>query len=351
MSDTYADLQLAYPGDDTSANGTNLYGNLKQLYLLKKKNRSLKTMFSIGGYTYSPNYIPVLASESMRATFASSAVSILANLGFDGINIDYEYVTNSDQATQLVDLLKKLRTGLDAYASNTSSSPFLLTFCSPAGPDHYKQLDFQGMDQYLDFWDYMGFDYTGGWSSISGHSANLFEDFNNPLSTPFNTSSALAYYFSEGGIHPSKVNLGSPLYAHAFADTDGPGKPCNGSGTAGSFGSAGIWDYKALPLSGSNVTAHDLRRVGASYTYDKQQRYMISYDTPTIAKIKAEYVVSQGLGGSMWWEVSMDKVGSQSLIATSVGVFGGSAGLDGGYNHLAYPESEYVNLREGFPSE
>jgi chitinase len=154
MSDEWADLQIAYPGDDTSANGTNVYGGIKQLYLLKKNNRSLKTMLSIGGATYSSNVPPVLASDSLRKTFATSAITLMTNLGFDGLDIDYEYVQSATEAAQMVDLLKQLREGMDAYAKTTNSTPFLLSYASPAGPLHYKELDFEGMDQYLDFWNY-----------------------------------------------------------------------------------------------------------------------------------------------------------------------------------------------------
>ncbi len=197
----------------------------------------------------------------------------------------------------------------------------------------------------------MGFDYSGAWDTIAAHSANIYGDESNPLSTPFNTSSAIAYYTEIGCVPPPKINLGSPLYAHAFANTAGPGKPFNGTGSAGSFGIAGIWDYKALPVSGYNATVHNLREVGASYSYDAKQKYMISYDTPTIAKKKAEYVQKQGLGGSMWWEVSMDKSGDESLIGTTVKTYGGSGGLEKSENHLNYPDSMYDNLREGMPDQ
>jgi Chitinase len=41
-----------------------------------------------------------------------------------------------------------------------------------------------------------------------------------------------------------------------------------------------------------------------SYSYDSNKRELVSYDTPHIAKLKAQYVSDKGLGGSMFWEVS-----------------------------------------------
>jgi chitinase len=63
--------------------------------------------------------------------------------------------------------------------------------------------------------------------------------------------------------------------------------------------------------------------------------------------VKAQFVKATGLGGSMWWEVSMDKSGVDSLIGTTVKTFGGVKGLESSQNHLSYPESTYDNLRNG----
>ena len=41
-----------------------------------------------------------------------------------------------------------------------------------------------------------------------------------------------------------------------------------------------------------------------SYSYDASKGELVSYDTPHIATLKAQYVQSNGLSGSMFWDVS-----------------------------------------------
>ncbi|KAH0556020.1 hypothetical protein GP486_006034 [Trichoglossum hirsutum] len=206
------------------------------------------------------------------------------------------------------------------------------------------------MDQYLDFWNLMAYDFAGSWDSVAGHQANLFKSHDNPLSTPFNIDEAVTHYTRAGRIASSKVVLGMPIYGRAFQNTDGPGKPFNGVGVPVTPGSweAGVWDYKALPLA--RHKEHFDSKVGASWSYDGEQRMMVSYDTKEVACLKARYIAEKCLGGGMWWESSADKKGEQSLIGAVAATLGGSnyALLDRSENLLNYPDSKYDNLKSQF---
>ncbi|KAL1991416.1 hypothetical protein VTN49DRAFT_5408 [Thermomyces lanuginosus] len=346
LADSYADIEKRFPGDSQDESGRNLYGCLKQLFLLKKKKRNLKTLFSIGGYTYSPSFSIVSATQAGRKRFASSAVRMIQDLGFDGIDIDWEFPANSTEAKNMVLLLREVRSALDNYSSKYGNNTrLLLSVASPAGPSAYKKLHFRAMDRYVDFWNLMAYEYSGSWSPRAAHSANVYASASHPCSTPFNTDQAINYYISHG-VDPKKINLGIPLYGKSFANTSGPGAPFEGVGAGEWDGSSGIWDYKSLPQPGATV--YELDQPVASYSYDKEKKVMISYDTPNIVRWKGQYILRKGLGGGMYWETSGDKSGNESLIGTLVNELGGSRVLDQSQNLLNYPASKFDNLRAGF---
>ncbi|QKX56772.1 uncharacterized protein TRUGW13939_03879 [Talaromyces rugulosus] len=349
LTDTWSDTDKHYPSDSWNDSGTNVYGCIKQLYLLKKENRKLKVLLSIGGWTYSANFAQPASSEAGREAFAQSATKLVLDLGLDGIDIDWEYPQDDSQAQSYVALLQKCRETLDAAAG--PDRKFLLTIACPAGASNYQKLRLSEMTPYLDFYNLMGYDYAGSWDQTAGHQANIFPSNNTPASTPFSTVAALDYYIKTSGVPPSKMVLGMPLYGRAFQNTQGPGTGYSGVGE-GSW-EQGVWDYKALPLPGAQEEIDS--QIGASWCFDSGSGTMVSYDNVAAGEIKANFIRHNGLGGGMWWESSGDKGGKAaekadgSLIGTFVDGVGGVEALDQLPNNLEFPESKFDNLRAGMP--
>lgn len=345
MTDTWSDIEKHYESDSWNDVGNNMYGCLKQINLLKRQHRQLKLLMSVGGWTYSNNFPALASTQSGRDRFASTCVGLVRDLGLDGIDVDWEYPANTQEGQDYVALLKTVREALDVYARSVAidgATPyhFELTVASPAGPDKLKMLDLPGMDKYLDFWNLMAYDFAGSWDQKSGHQANLYPSFQNPDATPFSISTAVKFHTSHG-VPTDKIVLGMPLYGRAFENTDGPGRPYQGVGP-GTW-EAGVYDFKKLPLAGSDIV-HD-GEAGASYCYNPGTRTMVSFDDWEMARQKTDWIKMNGLGGAMWWESSGDRKGEESLIQIVSDRLGN---LDRRNNCLEYPQSKYDNLKKSF---
>jgi chitinase len=160
LTDSWADCDIRYPpGDTWNDCGKNLYGALKQMYLHKKANRNLKILLSIGGWTYTQERKhldgPASTPEG-RKRFADSCVTLIKDLGFDGIDVDWEYPNSPEQGQQLLLLLREIRAAMDAYAETLPSDDgerphFLLTIAAPAGEQNYRNYPLKEVAETLDF--------------------------------------------------------------------------------------------------------------------------------------------------------------------------------------------------------
>ncbi|KAK6865856.1 Chitinase 1 [Apiospora arundinis] len=342
-SDAFADVGKRYANDDPhnrTLGRNNAYGAVKQLYLHKKWNRNLKTLLSIGGFDFSPKFIPVAADEGRRRVFASSAVKMMADYGFDGIDLDWEYPADAEQAQHFILLLKACREELDKFSfQHRLAYRFLLTAASPAGPVNSHKLDLAGMDPYVDIWNLMAYDYTGSWDNTTGHQSNLYRSPRRPSATKLSTDDAVRYY-EAAGIQPHKILLGLPTYGRSFESTSGLGQAYMGVGVEG----GGVLLYKTLPRPGAQELWDDEAK--ASWSYDNKTRELVSYDTPRSTLYKARYVRRKKLGGAFFWEATGDRAGAASLVNTMSKTLGW---LDESPNHLWYPMSQYDNIRWGMP--
>ncbi|KAJ3486223.1 hypothetical protein NLG97_g6661 [Lecanicillium saksenae] len=337
-SDSYADIQKQYAG--AQKRDSQAQGNIEQIYTMKKQNRNMKALLSVGGFSYSAagKFAPATSTVDGRRRFARSAVELIANWGFDGVDIDWEYPKDKSEAADFVSLLQETRYELDKYANdNNQTYRYLLTVAASAGPSHYKLLNLGAMDHFVDSWHLMAYDYAGSWDTTTGHQANVYADPKNKASTKFNTERAVDDYIA-AGIEPGKIILGFPLYGRSFMQTSGMGESFNGVGQ-GSI-EPGIWLYKDLPRPGATVTVD--HEVLAAYSYDPSAKTLISYDNAESANLKANYLMKKGLGGAVFWEASGDKPGKGSLISTLARSIWP---LESSENMLEYPKSEYANIR------
>lgn len=301
-------------------------GVFGELYNLKKQNRHLKILISIGGWTYSGKMKKVINDDSKRAKMVKSLVALVRLHSLDGIDVDWEYAENPDEARNYVNLVKELRLSLNMLARELriSEHQFDLTVAAPAGPHQRCNLDIKGMDRWLSFWNLMTYDFSGPWTQTAEYQSNLYHG-------AISAAGTVDYYMSQGAA-ASKLVLGMPIYGRGFAKTAGVGSPYGGA--APGTWENGIIDYKHLPLNGSEEKV-DYKSVSA-YCHSKDGTW-VCYDNAETSKMKAQYVQKKGLGGGMWWESSADKpiTNERSLIYSFTQQLGKSH-LDQRPNNLFY---------------
>ncbi|KAF2848088.1 glycoside hydrolase family 18 protein [Plenodomus tracheiphilus IPT5] len=362
LTDEWADLQFQYPGD-APGEGTQLYGNFNQLFKLKQKNQNLKVALSVGGWSYRNNFSPGLNSPEKRLKFCSSSLKLIADLGLDALDIDWEYPADDTDAANLVSTAKVCRKLFDEYAAKYAHGyHFDITISAPAGPQHYVHMPVRELDQYIDGWNLMAFDYQGGgFSNFTGHQSNVYPSRSNPKTTdgwvveenrfrPFNTKEAVDYYKSNIA-DSTKLQLGLPLYGRSFGNVIDLSKEKRGlaakfNGTGSGTWEAGVLDQKVLPLDGSKVYTD--KETIASWSWDAAKKEFVSFDNPKVSIWKTEYLKQECLGGAWFWESSGDLpyANEKSSIRTVVKALGGERNLRLNQNNLYYPQSKYNNVRD-----
>ncbi|KAL7755393.1 hypothetical protein ACKLNR_014491 [Fusarium oxysporum f. sp. zingiberi] len=281
-------------------------------------------------------------TATTRSKFAESAVTLMKDWGFDGIDVDWEFPTDNADADNMVLLLQAVRDELDAYAARYASGyHFQLSIAAPAGSAHYSILRLGDLGRVVDYVNLMAYDYSGIWSSATGHNANLYPNMDTPQATPFNTDDAIKAYLN-AGVPAKKLVLGMPIYARSFLGTSGMGKPYSDVGSANpTLGSweDGVWDYKALSKLDLKTMNDEKAQAQYGICYNSPDIY--SYDTPEIVKKKVAYLKERGLGGAMFWEASGDETGENSLVKAS---FDSLGSIEQSTNLIKYPGSRYRNI-------
>ncbi|KAK6495895.1 hypothetical protein TWF481_002940 [Arthrobotrys musiformis] len=198
------------------------------------------------------------------------------------------------------------------------------------------------LNNYLDFFSFMGYDMGGSFSKVATHAAPFFMATDG--STEFCLADGLEMYLA-AGVLAEKINVLGPIYGHSFAGTDGLGKLFTGPGYSLWGDPNGVPDYNSIPIGGDNVVFED-EKIMASWTYNSQTRGMISFDTPRIVELKTQYIMSRTIGGIGFWAINADKwTYAENLVNTAFTILGGTSVLEQVNNHLGYSSSKYPNIR------
>jgi len=332
LGDSYAAIDRYYPGDTWNQPYRGNYNRINNT--LRAQYPQIRTLISVGGWTWSGLFSDVALSSQSRATFAASCVDFLRQYNFDGVDLDWEYpgggglssnTTRPQDKQNFTLLLAEMRAQLDAAAAQ-DGRPYLLTIAAPAGFDKIANIEADLIHPYLDWINVMTYDFHGAWNlSHSNHHAQLRANPNDPDADPlvaalYNGDAALQAYLA-AGVPADKLTLGIPFYGHAWGGV-APGPFGDGLFEAASFIPPGTWDdWQSGPTGVNDYTEIEQFAAGAGYTrhWDPALRatwlyspslhggHFISFEDSRSLGVKVDYVQRLGLGGMMFWEFSGDR--------------------------------------------
>jgi GH18 family chitinase len=348
-SDAWADYQKGFTAEESvdgvaDSWGDHLKGNFNQLKKLKAKYPNLKTVVTIGGWTFSKYFSDVAATDASRSRFVSSCIDMyirgnLPQIGddpaggtgvaagvFDGIDIDWEFPGSSEGHTgnhygpqdvaNFTLLVAEFRRQLDALGGGH----YLLTAALPSGPGNVAQIEPQ-ISQYLDLAHIMTYDMHGAWET-SGPANLQAPTFASPLdpSPPgLTVDNAISAYIARG-VPANKITMGVPFYARGWQGVPDNGRhglyQPTGPGTDPYPFSqqAGVAFYKELLADGklTNATVYWDPTVKGTWIYDGNNFFTV--ETPKSLSAKRQYIQDRGLAGVMMYSLEADEPSTTPLL-------------------------------------
>ena len=344
LCDEYADFQITTLPELAGINyGAPYAGVLGAIAILKIKNPHLKIGISVGGWTRSGDFSAVAKDKNKRHNFASNIVKFVSYLGYDFVDIDWEYPTavrqpdpegngvqidegckgSEDDTENFTLLLQEIRNELDALEEKNGKY-YELSVAMSASPEMMKKIQYDKVLKIVDFANMMTYDLNGAWSPFTAHHSALYTndayDHDTMLEAEYSVDTCVKYLEDTYGstIDYKKIVIGVAPYTRGWGgvkddglDKDNPG--LYATATPNSIKSAdgttsGTYGFYELPtlITQYNLVEYFDDKAKAAYYYSPTHGIFFTCDNEQSVAAKGKYVREKGLGGLIAWMASLD---------------------------------------------
>jgi len=264
-----------------------------------------KLLLTFGGWGNNEGFAAMVSTEDSRQNFISNLLDLMDNYGYDGIDLDWEHPSNSTETNNLTLLVQELR---DAF--NSVNPEFMITMAVGASNWSGQHYEYEIINENIDWFSMMGYDFHGSWSSHAGHNAPLYQS--PPGDPDGSVHTGVNYLVNTRNIPVEKLNLGVPFY----------GKKFNASAINGSYSGAvtDIWYDEASDMVAAGWEYYWDEDAYCPYLLNTSHNQLVTFDDPASIQAKAEYVKQRGLGGMMIWALGYDLVNDVQELIESIGL-------------------------------
>lgn len=197
-----------------------------QMVAIKNKNPGLEVWISIGGWSFNDpgatanTFSNLAASTDAPGRFFASLISFMANNGFDGVDLDWEYPVAPERggsATDFINLpvfLRNLRNAMNGsgfrfglsitlvrFSSSSSANCFLMQI-QPSSYWYMRNFDIVSIDPIVDWFNVMTYDLHGTWDATDPYIGALALAHTNL--TEINDTMDLLW---RNNINPARINM------------------------------------------------------------------------------------------------------------------------------------------------
>ena len=278
---------------------------LSKVVALKSINPNLKVMLMIGGWGgHADGFSEMAKSDAKRTEFCNSVKSLLEKHKLDGVDIDWEYPTQSADGetgcdpmdTQNFNLvLRELR--------ETLGTGKIISFASKSDA---KYVDWKTAIKYLDYVNVMTYDMG---AAPNGHNSPLHKS---NRFTHRSWDEAIDAHV-KAGVPKNRQVMGVPFYGKAEKNPN--------EGTKIFEYSVKYYEipdilnkgtYKGKALARAVHRQWDATAM-VPFLVDDAGKNVLSYDDPESVAAKGAYVKANGMLGAMFWEYRCD-TGDHALL-------------------------------------
>ena len=239
------------------------------------------------------NHATFFASSTSKQTLITNLINLVQSRGANGVNIDFEGVPSS-QKTQLTNFLVDLCNQMHTAIPGSQVSVCLYAV------DWSTVFDNPVLNNYIDLFIIMGYDYYYGGSSTAGPTSGLFSLTS---SYNYNCSKSINSYLNSG-VSPEKLVLGLPYFGFDWPTTSGALL----SSTTGS-GSAKFYNTVMNNASGYYSSANrqfNMDSYVPYFAYNNGSWHQCWMDDAFSLGKKFELVHKRGIAGIGIWALGYD---------------------------------------------